>query len=122
METYEKLKSIAEKFKLSAKDKEYIAPLAEKHGITINKSCSDCWRDAAIQLAIIYKPAEEATETSDSGYVLRDGVDCIFDSYQYGRFRVCQALATEENVKKWLEAGIPLRWFKQVPAQNEDNE
>lgn len=117
MEIYEQIRAIAEKFKLSKADKEFIAPLAEKHGIEINRTCSDCWRDAAIQLALIYKPQDN---TPLSGYVLREDIDITLHSFKFGTLHICPALCNEENAKKWIAAGAPLRWFKHVP--NEDNE
>lgn len=120
MEKYEKIKAIAQKFKLSAEDKRFIEPLAIENGITINKGCSDCWRDAAIQLAIIYKPEQEA-QPNACGYELRPDIDVTLHSYKYGTMRVCPALVNEENVKKWLAAGIPLRFFTKTP-DNAGNE
>lgn len=118
MENYDFFSKLANKSRFSVDEKVVIKEHADKHGIAINSRCSSCWKDAVVQLALIYKPKEEMRIVS--GYVLRDDIDCILDSYKYGRLRINQALATKENVEKWIAAGIPMRWFKQVP--NESNE
>ena len=121
MEIYKKLKPIAEKFKLSAEDKKFIEPLAKEHGIEINKNCSDCWRDAAIQLLLIYKPETKVENPSAGGYELRVDIDVTFHSWKYGTLRICPATLTKENAEKWIAAGAPLRWFVKTP-QDAGNE
>lgn len=121
MENYEKLVKIAEKFKLSAEDKRFIEPLAAENGIEIKRSCSDCWRDAAIRLALIYKPVEEKKEDTGCKYELREGLDINLISYKYGKLHICAATLTEENVKLWRKAGIPKRFFTKYP-EDESNE
>lgn len=118
MENYEYFSQLAQKSRFSVDEKVVIKEHASQHGITINSRCSSCWKDAVIQLALIYKPKEEGKPAE--GYVLRDDIDCVLDSPRYGRMRINAALATEENVKLWIKAGMPFRWFKQVP--NENNE
>lgn len=121
METYERLREMVEKSRLTKEDKVFIEPLAKQHDISLNKRCPDCWKDAAIQLALLYKPKEEGK--SAGGYVLRKGIDVTLYSYRYGTFRVCEATLTKENAEKWIAAGIPLRYFEKTPedAGNEQH-
>lgn len=112
MKNYDFFVKLAEKKKYTAEEKRTLETYAAEHGIEINKSCPDCYADAAAQLAIIYKPKEEKKA---GGFVLRDDIDIVLDSYPHGRFHVCPATCTDENARKWIEAGIPRRFFAHIP-------
>ena len=118
MEKYEKFKALAEKAELTAEDKAAIMEEAGKHGIVLNKRCAACYKDAAVQIALAYKPAEAQPDAG--GYELRDDIDVTLHSFKHGEFRVCKATLTKENAEKWIAAGIPLRFFKKLP-ENANN-
>lgn len=111
MEIYEKFKKLAEKQKLTATEKKEIEEVAQTYGLTINKTCPDCYADAAMQIALANKPKPKST----GAYVLRDDIDVTVHSYRHGTFRVCPALCNDETAKQWIAAGIPLRYFAKYP-------
>lgn len=120
MKIYERLKELAQKTKSqwTETDRAYVAELADKKGVKLNKACPDCYVDAASQLYIIYKPkATKVTESEEpkSEYELNDGIDITLHSFRYGKLHVCQKNCTPANVKLWLAAGLPLQFFKSVP-------
>ena len=113
MEIHEKIADLVKKSKTkwTADDKEFIVGLCADNGISINPLCPDCYKDAAVQLYTIYKPKEEKTA---GGYALRDGVDVMH--HAGGRvYHVCAATLTEESAREWIEAGLPLSYFAQLP-------
>lgn len=118
MEIYEKFKAYAEKSRLTAEEKKEIEEAAESYGITLNKKCGSCYKDAAIQIALANKP-ERKQEAGE--YELCDGIDITLSSFRFGSLRICKAACNTENAKKWIAAGVPLRFFKRVPA-DEGNE
>lgn len=118
---YTKFKALSEKERLTADDKAAIEEVAEAYGLTINKKCSNCYRDAAIQIALANKPTEEPeAEPEQEGYVLRDGIDITLHSYRHGKLHVCAKECTTENAERWIAAGIPLSFFKHVPDGSND--
>lgn len=116
MKKYEFFAQLAEKpaKKWTTKQKELVRAEADKRGIKINEACPDCWADAAIQLAVALKP--KPTPKEAGGFALRDDIDVVLESYRYGRMHVCKEELTEENARKWLQAGIPKRFFVKLPA------
>lgn len=120
MKKYDFFKALAEKAEYTAEEKETLATYAAEHGIAINHGCNDCYHDAAVQLALAYKPKEKKTETPCE-YELCDDIDITLHSFNHGVFHVCPALCTKENAEKWIAAGIPLRFFKKLP-KNASNE
>lgn len=112
MEIYEKFKKLSEKQRFTAAEKAEIEEVAQAYGLTLKKGCPDCYRDAAIQIAIANRP-KTIQEAGD--YELCDGIDITIDSYRHGHMHVCAKNCTNENARKWIEAGLPLRFFKRVP-------
>lgn len=113
---YDKFRALADKKRLTSEDKETIEAEAVLLGITLDTKCPNCYHDAAVQIALAYKPSEEP---QDGEYELCDGIDIVLDTYRYGRLRVNKQNSTPANIQKWLEAGIPLRYFKKYP--HDDN-
>lgn len=109
MKLHEKMKALAEKGKLTAKEREFVVKYAVENGIQLNTLCKDCYRDAAIQLYSIYKPKEEAKENG-SAYQLRDGLDVLFNG-----LRINEATLTDKLAKRILKQGFPERFFKHLP-------
>lgn len=121
MEKYEYFAALALKKRFGAEDKKAIAQEAETLGIALNTTCSNCLHDAAVQIALHYKPKEEPVKVEkNEGYALHDGIDITLESYKYGRLHVCAKNCTEANAKLWIAAGIPTRFFKHI--QDEGNE
>ena len=114
MKKYDYFKKLVEKATFTDEEKDALETYAEKHGISINHGCNDCYRDAAVQLALAYKPKEQP-KANDCEYELREDIDVTLHSFNHGSFRVCPALCTKENAEKWIAAGIPLRFFKKLP-------
>ena len=113
MEKYEIFAALADKQmeQWSDEERDMVGKEAKEHGIKINVRCKDCWRDAAVQLAIIYKP--EKPKNGVGGFALRDGVDVMLHS-KHGDFHVCEATMTESNARKWLAAGLPTTFFAKM--------
>lgn len=121
MEKYEYFSALALKKRFGAEDKKAIAQEAEALGITLDRTCSNCYHDAGVQIALYYKPKEQTEQTEAlDGYVLHDGIDITLESYRFGTLHVCAKHCTPANAKRWIEAGIPKRFFKHIP--NDDNE
>lgn len=118
MEKYEKFAALAEKDKLNASDKKAIAAEADALGVEINPNCPSCYKDAAIQIALHYKP-EHKTQTG-SKYELFDDIDITIHSFKFGTMRCCNATISDDAARRWLAAGLPRRFFKTIP--NESNE
>lgn len=108
MKLHEKMKALAEKSKLTAKEREFIVEHAVKNNISLNTLCKECYRDAAVALYGIYKPKE----TTDNGraYQLREGLDVIFNGY-----RINEATLTDKLAKRILKQGFPERFFTRIP-------
>lgn len=115
---YEKFKALSEKKRMSAIDKMEIEEVAQAYGLTINKNCPNCYRDTALQIALANKPASEPAEEGE--WELYPDVDITIESYRFGHLHICQKNCNPANVKLWLEAGVPLRYFKKYP-HNDDN-
>ena len=108
MKIYDKIAALVDKTKYSASEREFIVGLCADNGIQLNTLCKDCFHDAVIQLAIIYKPKAEVAK---GAYELRPGLDVILN----GTVRVCEATLTDENAEKWLKMGLPKRFFVRMP-------
>lgn len=121
MEKYEYFAALALKKRFGVEDKKAIAQEAEMLGISLNKTCSNCYHDAAVQIALHYKPEESQEEqVNTEGYVLHEGVDITLESYRYGRLHVCAKNCNEANSKLWIKAGIPTRFFKHIPDEGNE--
>lgn len=116
MEKYEIFAALADKpmEQWSDEERDIVGKEAKEHGIKMNVRCKDCWRDAAVQLALIYKPEEP--KEGVGGFVLREGVDVMLHS-KHGDFHVCEATLTESNARKWLAAGLPSTFFAKMPEE-----
>lgn len=113
MENYERISALAtKKGRYTAKEREFIVALAAENGIFVNTLCSSCYKDAAIELAVMLKPKES---TNVGGYVLRAGTDLILHGRNGNKYRVCAATLTEENAQEWLANGLDRSAFEQLP-------
>lgn len=115
---YEKFKALSEKKRMTAQEKAEIEEVAQAYGLTINKNCPNCYRDAALQIALANKPASVPAE--DDEWELYPDVDITIESYRFGKLHVCPKNCTPANVKVWRDAGVPLRYFKKYP-HDDDN-
>ena len=122
MEKYKYFAALAEKKRLGAEDKVAIAEEAAELGIALNKKCSNCYHDAAVLIAVHYKPTDQVAEANEmvvedqqGEYELQDGVDITIESYKFGRLHVCAKECTPANAKLWLQAGLSARFFKKLP-------
>lgn len=111
MEKYEKMLQLAEKAKLTAKERELIVAECAEHDIHINTLCESCYKDAAMQLAVIYKPKD----VQPGAYKLRDGLDVRFNGYH-----ITADTITDELAQRILAQGFPERYFVEMPS-NESN-
>lgn len=114
MEKYDYFAGLAEKKRLTADEKQAIREAAEQEHIAINAKCSSCYFDAAVQLALLYKPKQE---TEQGEYELREGIDITLHSAKHGVLRVNKANCTPENARKWIAAGCPRAWFAKLPEE-----
>ena len=123
MEEFNYFKGLAEKKRLTAADKAAIEEAAQTYGLTLNKNCPNCYRDAAIQIALVNKPEEVGTPLPDGApkdapeYELYPEVDIVIDSFRFGHMHVCAKECTPENARKWIAAGLPKRFFKHIPEE-----
>ena len=113
MEKYNYFATLAQKKRLGVEDKRAIKEEAYDLGITLNEKCPDCYADAAMEIALHYKPKPETPKGAH--YELCDGIDITLHSFKFGTMRICQKYCTDANVKRWIEAGIPMRFFKTIP-------
>lgn len=119
MEKYNYFLTLAEKKRIGVEDKRAISEEAQELGIELNTNCTDCYRDAAMQIALHYKPQEK--KPTGKHYELCDGIDITLHSYKYGELHICEKYCTDANAKKWIAAGIPMRFFKVVPNESNGN-
>lgn len=109
-EIIDKLREIAEKTanKVSAEDKQFIRSLASQYNVQLPKdkpNCKSCYVDAAVQ---IWKKIKESEPIpSERKYVLRDGVDVIWNG-----IRINEASCTDELAEQWIKGGFPKLYFK----------
>ena len=91
-------KELANKEKLTAREKRFLKYEAERLGIpaVIYTGCADCYKDLAVQIYAKEKAEENAR------FILNDGVDIIF-----GRngVRVNAATLTDEIAERLIKAG-----------------
>ena len=116
---YDRYKQLAEKQRLTAAEKAEIEERAKELGIPMNKKCSSCYRDAAVQIALAYKPMEEQQEGE---YELYDDIDITIHSFRFGELHVCPKNCTTVMARKWREAGLPLRFFKKYPHEGNEQD
>lgn len=123
MESYEKFEKLAaKKAKYTAKERELIVQAAAEFGIRINTLCPDCYRDAAVQIALKIREEKEPREAKNAGgYVLRAGTNVVLQS-KGCKFHVNETELTEENAKMWLAYGLPAYYFEQTPEMPQENE
>lgn len=113
MDVLENLRAIVEKkARLNAKEREFVTKLAAEHDIAINPLCPDCYKDAAIQLYSLLKPAEEPKAGE---FELKEGVDLVLNKTE----RICAATCTDENARRWLAMGVSKSIFARMPADED---
>lgn len=111
-EIFTRFVALADKKRYTAEEKAEIEAKAQEYGIKLVKRCSQCYQDAAMQIALANKPQ---TQQEKGEYELCDGIDITLDSFRFGRLHVCPANCTPANARKWLDAGIPRKFFKRLP-------
>lgn len=115
-EIMERLRGVVNKTAsgLTSEDKQYIAERAQEYGITIrSKRCGSCYIDAAVQLyGILSKDAEAVQNDSDRKYVLRAGVNILFNG-----MLVNEAMLTDEKAEALIRAGLSTTFFAKYPTE-----
>lgn len=112
MEDYAKLRELAEKKgKYTAKEREYITKKAAENDVFLNTLCASCYKDAVIQLCLIYKPNEKQTR---GAYVLQDGVNLILRGRNGNTYRVCAETLTDDLAREWIANGLNPKYFISV--------
>lgn len=106
--TMEQLKVIAAKTanQVTREDKDFIRSLAGEYGVQLPKekpNCKSCYVDAAVA---IWKKMKDNTP-SDRKYVLRAGVDVIWNG-----IRINEASCTDAKAEEWIANGFPKLYFK----------
>lgn len=112
MEDYATLKALAEKKgRYTAKEREYIARKSAENNVFLNTLCASCYKDAVIQLCLIYKPTENQTS---GAYVLQDGVNLILRGRNGNTYRVCAETLTDDLAREWITNGLNTKHFKSL--------
>lgn len=95
---------------ISKDDRAYVRRLAEQHGIEIKrKGCPSCYIDAAVLLfGKLSKEQETETKCQSPKYVLRDGVDVLFNG-----IRINAATINDELAERLISLGFDMSFFVQ---------
>lgn len=111
--------------KLNKEQKLAIEQAAVAYGITINKRCGNCYKDAAVMIYDKLRREEQKLNgvggyVTEGGYSLKAGTDFYLIS---GRemVRVNERNLTDENAAMWLRLGIDKKYFATMPDSNADN-
>lgn len=103
---------------LSDEQKEAIKAEAQVRGIRLNRRCSSCYRDALIQIVVQERKeaqAEKERKASKGEWILREGLDVIFNGVRVNAETLTDALAERLHAK-----GFPsyMLWRKGDEAEN----
>ena len=103
---------------LSDAQKEAIKAEATARGIHLNRRCSSCYRDALIQIVVQERKeaqAEKERKANKGEWVLREGLDVIFNGVRVNAETLTDALAERLHAK-----GFPnyMLWRKGDEAEN----
>ena len=93
---------------------------AAKRGIHLNTRCSSCYRDALIQIVVQERKeaqAEKERKASKGEWVLREGLDVIFNGVRVNADTLTDALAERLHAK-----GFPTHLLWKVSKDNEDKD
>lgn len=107
-ETLEKrIKELNKLIKAENYDRERLTDIANEFGIALpkNTGCSDCWKDFSIVLRSAMK-TELLKMTDSRKYILKDGVDVIFNGE-----RINNGMLTDKKAKQIIEEGFPKYLF-----------
>jgi hypothetical protein len=107
-ETLEKrIKELNKLIKAENYDRERLTDIANEFGIALpkNTGCSDCWKDFSIVLRSALK-TELLKMTDSRKYILKDGVDVIFNGE-----RINNGMLTDKKAKQIIEEGFPKYLF-----------
>ena len=93
-------------------DRERLTEIANEFGIALpkNTGCNDCWKDFAFVMLTELK-TELLKMTDSRRYLLRDGVDVIFNGE-----RISNAVLTDKKAKQIIEEGFPKYLFAKIPS------
>lgn len=83
---------------LTSEDKKFVSDIATEHGVTIrSKRCNSCYIDAAVEVfgLLSKQNAGEAETDKNCQYVLKQGVDILFNG-----IRVNEATITDEKQRR----------------------
>lgn len=107
-ETLEKrIKELNKLIKAENYDRERLTDIANEFGVALpkNTGCSDCWKDFSIVLRSALK-TELLKMTDSRKYILKDGVDVIFNGE-----RINNGMLTDKKAKQIIEEGFPKYLF-----------
>lgn len=99
------LKNVRE---ITNQDRIYIRSLASQYGYTLPKdrpNCKNCYIDAAIAIWKLIKSQEQG-EQGDRVYVLKAGVDVVWNG-----IRINEATLTDELAEHYIAGGFPVSYF-----------
>lgn len=107
-----RLRELVEQATYSLTDKNYIERKAIRFGVDLHrKNCSDCYRDACIEMICKIAHKEQLKDTTRKN-VLRAGVDVIWKGVRIN------AQTSDEDLAKYIAGGFP----KTFLARYADNE
>lgn len=100
---------------LTADDKQFIKEQSEQAGLTFEPkgACKNCYIDQAV---LLYKHLSKTqpAEQSDRAYVLKEGVDIIWQG-----IRINAATATDDLCKRWLAMGLGTKYFAKYGTETD---
>ena len=101
---------------LTADDKAFVEDLANENGVQVRrKGCSSCYVDSAVELFGKLSKSEESDEAGDGRkYVLRDGVDVLFNGV-----RVNAVTLTDEMAANLVAFGFDASFFSKMPSDED---
>lgn len=95
----------------SAADEKWLRAEAKKAGVRVcENNCKDALRDAAIIL--VCKLREKEYKKSDRQYILRAGVDVMWNGYRVN------AMTDEGALKVYCEHGFPKRLMLRIAGED----
>ena len=110
-------KKIANKRNVTRKEREFIIELCKKYGIELKNNCRNCYIDACLQIYYKIKinitKAEELADETENKFVLKKGVDVIFDG-----IRINSATINDDLARRVIKLGFSTRYFAKIDYEN----
>lgn len=111
-ELEEKVKELYKMIKSENYDQKRLVELATEFGVELprNKKCGDCWKDFCFVLRSTLRT--ELMKQSDRKYILKDGVDVIFNGE-----RINNGMLTDKKAKQLINQGFATYLFAKLPEK-----